>query len=218
MTRDASAQAVHERLEHLVVSMPEHDVEAGWAVLVAQLQPPIAPVVPLRRPRPFKAIVLGVAAAILIGGSALAMVGHGAEQAPPSAPSDTGSTGGVTGPHNHAPFSGAPPTHEPTSHHHGGGGTGSGHASDGSHGHDGTGSGGTSTPTSEPSTPPQQEPSPAPDPGTGTGDQGDNSQGDNSQGDNSQSGSSGGSSSGGSSGGGSGSGGSSGGDQGSNGQ
>ncbi len=37
MTRDASAQAVHERFEHLVATMPEPDVEAGWSALVAQL-------------------------------------------------------------------------------------------------------------------------------------------------------------------------------------
>ena len=54
--------------------MPEPDVEAGWAALVAQLEPPVAPVVPLRRPRPAGDRRSAVAAAILIGGSAFAMV------------------------------------------------------------------------------------------------------------------------------------------------
>ena len=49
MTRDPAAQAVHERLENLVADMHEPDIEAGWAALVAQLEPPPAPVVPLRR-------------------------------------------------------------------------------------------------------------------------------------------------------------------------
>ena len=87
MTRDASAQAVHERLEHVVATMPEPDVEAGWAALVAQLEPPVAPVVPLHRPRPYKAIVLGVAAAILIGGSAS---GDGRPRRVPTASRNTG--------------------------------------------------------------------------------------------------------------------------------
>src|SRR4029077_3103148 len=101
----ATTRPLRSHTEHLVAPMPEPDVEAGGAALVAQLEPPVAPVVPLRRPRRAKAIVLGVAAAILIGGSALAMVGHRAQQAP-SAPSDTGSTDGVIGPHHHPPFSG----------------------------------------------------------------------------------------------------------------
>ena len=37
MTRDVAAQAVHERLEHAVSSMPAFDVDAGWAALASQL-------------------------------------------------------------------------------------------------------------------------------------------------------------------------------------
>ncbi len=115
MTRDAAAQAVHERLEHLVATLPEPDVEAGWAALVTQLEPPVAPVVPLRRPRPRRALVLGVAAAVLIAGSALAVVRHGRDggrpaQTPPpaTAPSHVGS-----GPRTHRSFSGPPAVPRP---------------------------------------------------------------------------------------------------------
>ena len=114
MTRDASAQAVHERLEHLVATMPEPDVTAGWAALVAQLEPPVAPVVPLRRPRPYKAILLSVAAAILIGGSAFAMVGHGRAPQMSGTPIRFGPSRGSLGPHSHPAFSGAPTTQQPT--------------------------------------------------------------------------------------------------------
>ena len=148
MTRDVAAQAVHERLEHFVTSMPEPDIEAGWAALVAQLEPPVAPVVPLRsRPRPRRALVLGVAAAILIGGSALAMVRHGGNHPDQHTPSQPGVTapGRVgMGPHAHPALSG------PLSHHQGvpvgsganpkggtgpaGGTTSSGGSSSGTHG------------------------------------------------------------------------------------
>ena len=113
MTRDAAAQAVHERLEHLVAALPEPDVEAGWAALVTLLEPPVAAVVPLRRPRPRRALVLGVAAAVLIAGSALAIVRHGRDGEGPTpthstttAPSHMGS-----GPRMHQPFSGPPAVH-----------------------------------------------------------------------------------------------------------
>jgi antitoxin (DNA-binding transcriptional repressor) of toxin-antitoxin stability system len=115
MTRDAAAQAVHERLEHLVATLPEPDVEAGWAALVTQLELPVAPVVPLRRPRPRRALVLGAAAAVLIAGSALAVVRHGRDggrpaQTPPptTAPSHVGS-----GPRTHRSFSGPPTVSHP---------------------------------------------------------------------------------------------------------
>ncbi len=110
MTRDAAAQAVHERLEHAVSSSPAFDVEAGWAALAAQLEGPIAPVIPLRRRRPRRTVALAVAAAVFIGGSALAMVRHSGSPGLSIAPVATlPATGLVTGPHVHAPFSGAPP-------------------------------------------------------------------------------------------------------------
>ena len=113
MTRDAAAQAVHERLEHLVAAFPEADVEAGWAALVTQLEPPVAPVVPLRRPRPRRALVLGVAAAILISGGALAMVrhGHGGDQLSPTHPAVTAPSHVSSGPRTHPPSSGPPTAH-----------------------------------------------------------------------------------------------------------
>ena len=43
---DPAAVLVHERLEQAVSSMRAPDVEAGWAALAAQLEAPIAPVVP----------------------------------------------------------------------------------------------------------------------------------------------------------------------------
>ena len=108
MTRDVAAQAVHERLESLAAAMPAPDIEAGWAALVTQLEPPVAPVVPLRRrPRPRRAIVLGVAAAILIGGSALAMVRHGGNNGQQAVHPPAVALGHlVQGPHTHPPFSG----------------------------------------------------------------------------------------------------------------
>ena len=110
MTRDAAAQAVHERLEHAVASSPAFDVEAGWAALAAQLEGPIAPVIPLRRRRPRRTVALAVAAAVFIGGSALAMVRHSGAPGLSIAPIATlPASGVVTGPHVHAPFSGAPP-------------------------------------------------------------------------------------------------------------
>ena len=115
MTRDAAAQAVHERLEHLVATLPEPDVEAGWAALVTQLEPPVAPVVPLRRPRPRRALVLGVAAAVLIAGGALAIVRHGRDggRPAPTPPAATAPMHVGSGPRTHQPFSGPPAMHHP---------------------------------------------------------------------------------------------------------
>jgi hypothetical protein len=110
MTRDAAAQAVHERLEHAAASSPAFDVEAGWAALSAQLEGPIAPVIPLRRRRPRRTVALAVAAAVFIGGSALAMVRHSGAPGLSIAPIATlPASGPVTGPHVHPAFSGAPP-------------------------------------------------------------------------------------------------------------
>lgn len=185
MTRDASAQAVHERLEHVVATMPEPDVEAGWAALVAQLEPPVAPVVPLHRPRPYKAIVLGVAAAILIGGSALAMVGHSESPQLPATPARVGSTGGTVGPHTHPAFSGAPPSQEPTPPERSGnhGGTRPAGGSTSPSGGSGDGSRG----TSQPSSPPHKDSPDDTDHGTGNdGGHDDNGQGNNTQGQDTQ--------------------------------
>jgi uncharacterized membrane protein YgcG len=117
MTRDAAAQAVHERLEHAVSEMPAFDVEAGWASLAAQLESPVAPVIPLRRRRPSRVLTLAVAAAMFVGGSALAMVRHGAAPelalGPPASATPSWS-GLVTGPHAHPAFTGAPSVTDPT--------------------------------------------------------------------------------------------------------
>jgi len=110
MTRDVAAQAVHERLEHLAAAMPQPDLDAGWAALAAQLEPPVAPVIPFRRPRHRRAVILGVAAAMLIAGGAFAMVRPGADQAKGAA--DHTATAAPTllrlGPHAHPPFAGPP--------------------------------------------------------------------------------------------------------------
>jgi hypothetical protein len=125
MTRDPASQAVHERLEHAVSSMPAFDVDAGWAALAAQLEPPVAPVIPLRRHRPRRVLALAVAAAVFVGGSALAMVRHGGVPSISIAPVATlPGSGLVVGPHVHGAFSGAPPA--PPGHVEGNGGGGGG--------------------------------------------------------------------------------------------
>jgi len=106
MTRDAAAQAVHERLEHLVTNMPEPDLEAGWAALVAQLEPSVAPVARLRRrPKVRRAIVLGVAAAMLVAGAAFAAVRHGGTEPRPTTVGPTVPGRAVWGPHIRASLS-----------------------------------------------------------------------------------------------------------------
>ena len=111
MTRDPASQAAHERLESAVASMPAFDVDAGWSALVAQLEPPMAPVIPLRRRRPRRVIALGVAAALVVGGSAFAAVRHGsAPQLSVVPPVTAPGSGLVIGPHAHPAFSGAPAT------------------------------------------------------------------------------------------------------------
>jgi hypothetical protein len=187
MTRDVAAQAVHERLESLVATMSEPDVEAGWAALVAQLEPPVAPVVPLRRkPRPRRAIVLGVAAAIFIGGSALAMVRHGGNDGPPAPvhPPSTAPGRVGLGPHVHPSLSGPRSTHtgrppgSTGSRHQGvaGSTTGSTSSSDRS-------GGATSGSSGDHTTHPSHHDSPNDtDHGTGNDVHGDNGQGNNTQG------------------------------------
>ena len=178
MTRDAAAQAVHERLEHAVSGMPAFDVDAGWTALAAQLEGPVAPVIPLRRHRPRRMTALAVAAAVFIGGSALAMVRHGSTpgQAIASVATLPGS-GFVTGPHVHVAFSGAPPAEGPASGSDGpsqGGGGGSSAGPSAAGGSSNAGSGGSGTPSQD-----------APDDidhGSGNdGNHDDNGQGNNSQ-------------------------------------
>jgi len=129
MTRDVAAQAVHERLEHLAAGMPQPDLDAGWAALAAQLEPPVAQVIPLRRPRHRRIVVLGVAAAMLAASGAFAMVRHGGDEAEGS-PGRSSATAPLflrVGPRVHPPFMGPPPA---------GDGTGPSRASAGQH--DGT--------------------------------------------------------------------------------
>ena len=73
---DPAAVLVHERLEQAVSSMRAPDVEVGWAALVAQLEAPIAPVVPLRPPARGRFVAFAVAAALMVAGSAFAAVSH----------------------------------------------------------------------------------------------------------------------------------------------
>jgi hypothetical protein len=128
MTRGVSAQAVHERLEHLAAGMPQPDLDAGWAALAAQLEPPVAPVIALRRRRHRRTVVLGVAAAMLAASGAFAMVRHGGDEAQGS-PARSGATAPPflrVGPHSHRPFvgppaadDGTPPSHPSTGQHDG---------------------------------------------------------------------------------------------------
>jgi hypothetical protein len=184
MTRDVAAQAVHERLESMVATMSEPDVETGWVALVAQLEPPVAPVVPLRRkPRPRRAIVLGVAAAIFIGGSALAMVRHGGNDGPPTPvhPPSTAPGRVGLGPHVHPSLSGPRSTHtgrppgSTGSRHQGGAGSTTGSTSSSDR------SGGATSGSSGAHTTHHDSPNDT-DHGTGNDVHGDNGQGNNTQG------------------------------------
>jgi hypothetical protein len=184
MTRDVAAQAVHERLESMVATMSEPDVETGWVALVAQLEPPVAPVVPLRRkPRPRRAIVLGVAAAIFIGGSALAMVRHGGNDGPPTPvhPPSTAPGRVGLGPHVHPSLSGPRSTHtgrppgSTSSRHQGGAGSTTGSTSSSDR------SGGATSGSSGDHTTHHDSPNDT-DHGTGNDVHGDNGQGNNTQG------------------------------------
>jgi hypothetical protein len=108
MTLEPRMLAAEERLQRLASAMPAPDVEAGWAALSAQLEPPLAKVIPLRRRRFGRPIALAAAAALLVAGSALAAVTRaGADRA--EAPPVVASDGGVwSGARLHAPFSGPP--------------------------------------------------------------------------------------------------------------
>jgi hypothetical protein len=107
MTLEPTMLAVEERLQRLSSSMPAPDVEAGWAALSALLEPPVAPVVPLRpKPSRFRPIALAAAAAILVAGSAFAAVTqHGPAHIVPPPPIEVPG-GFVAGPHLHRPFAG----------------------------------------------------------------------------------------------------------------
>jgi len=140
---DPTAVLVHERLQQAVSAIPTTDIEAGWAALAAQLDVPLAPVVPLRKPKRARTVVLAVAAAMMLAGSAFAAVAHfGDGRTDHVAPVVGPVHLPVTGPHAHAPFTGPPAVSEPTGHHGGGGnGTGSGGGSGTSGGGSTTGSG-----------------------------------------------------------------------------
>ena len=144
MTPDPASQAVHERLEHAVSSMPAFDVDAGWAALASQLEPAVAPVIPLRRRRPRRVLALAVAAAVFVGGSALAMVRHGGMPSISIAPVTTVPGSGLVGPHIHGAFSGAPPAPDRVGGNGGGGGGGSSQEPSGT-GSAGGGSGGSAS-------------------------------------------------------------------------
>jgi uncharacterized membrane protein YgcG len=148
---DPAAVLVHERLEQAVSAMRAPDVEAGWAALSARLDVPIAPVVPLRKPKRGRTVALAVAAAMMLAGSAFAAVAHfGDGRGDHIAPVVTPVHVPVTGPHAHAPFGGPSDVPAPADHHHGsgagaGGGAGSGSTSSGGDSSTGSSDGGGST-------------------------------------------------------------------------
>ncbi len=138
---DPAAVLVHERLQQAVSSMRAPDVEAGWAALAAQLEAPIAPVVPLRKATRGRFVAFAVAAALMAAGSAFAAVRYvGDSTTDPVAPAVPPVHASVTGPHAHAPFSGPPAEQRPRPQHHTDGGTSPGGTS-------GTGAGGGSAPS-----------------------------------------------------------------------
>jgi hypothetical protein len=109
MTLEPRMLAVEERLQRLASGMPSPDAEAGWAALSAQLEPPLAQVIPLRPKRFGRPIALAAAAALLVAGSALAAITRdGADRSAPAA-AIAWSDGGVSsGPHLHEGFAGPP--------------------------------------------------------------------------------------------------------------
>jgi hypothetical protein len=110
MTLEPSMLAVEQRLQRLASEMPPPDVEAGWAALSAMLEPPLAPVIPLRRRSFGRPIALAAAAALLVAGSAFAAVTRGDPQTHHLSPLVPIELPGVafSGPHLHAPLSGPP--------------------------------------------------------------------------------------------------------------
>ena len=115
---DPAAVLVHERLQQAVSSMRAPDVEAGWAALAAQLEVPIAPVVPLRTPSRGRFVAFAVAAALMVAGSAFAAVSHVRDTpADPITPAAPHVHASVSGPRAHAPFSGPPAVQRPSPHH-----------------------------------------------------------------------------------------------------
>lgn len=147
---DPAAVLVHERLEQAVSSMRAPNVEAGWAALAAQLEAPIAPVVPLRTPSRGRFVAFAVAAALMVAGSAFAAVSHVRDTpADPIAPAVPAVHTSVTGPHAHAPFSG-PPAEIRSQHHHEQGGTGDGGSSGTGDGSGAPSTGGTGDGTTKP--------------------------------------------------------------------
>jgi hypothetical protein len=156
MTLEPRMLAVEERLQRLASGMPTPDVDGGWAALAAQLEPPLAQVIPLRRKSFIRPALMGVAAALLVAGSAFAAVTHG-DRSAHVAP--VVSTPGVAfaGPRLHGAFAGPLTTVTgPTKHTHAGGDAGGSSAtgtapSGGSTGSDGTGGGNDHTkPTDDP--------------------------------------------------------------------
>ena len=120
LERDPAAVLVHERLQQAVSSMRAPDIEAGWAALAEQLEPPLAPVVPLRKPSRGRIVVLA-AAALLVAGTAFAAVSHfGSRPADRHVPSIAPIQRPMTGPHIHEPFAGPPPDPRPSDRRHDG--------------------------------------------------------------------------------------------------
>lgn len=107
MTLEPAMLAVHERLEEMASAMPTPDVDAGWAALTAALEPAIAPVIPIRPRSHVRALAVGVAAAMLVAGAALAATTGGGDTSTGVAPIETPAVP-IAGPHLHRPFEGPP--------------------------------------------------------------------------------------------------------------
>jgi hypothetical protein len=108
----AQVVAVHDRIVEAVASTPIPGVEAGWAALVLQLDTPRAGVVPIRRAtKRGRVVALAVAAALLLAGSALAVVARRANEHAPIAPTTEPSTGLTVDPGHVGPFHGSGPRH-----------------------------------------------------------------------------------------------------------
>jgi hypothetical protein len=108
MTLEPRMLAVEERLQRMANGMPSPDVDTGWAAISAQLEPTLAPVIPLRRRRLGRPIALAAAAALLVAGSALAAVMRGGVDSAANSPVVASDGSAWGGPHLHAAFSGPP--------------------------------------------------------------------------------------------------------------